>query len=77
MLHDRRTAIEPGHVLGSATTDAGGRYEIRARAQRPGYQGGCEFLNLFIDGYEYSTGSSAPLRCSSVPQTIDLEALSA
>ena len=77
ILHDRRTSIEPGHILATATTDAAGRYVLRARAQRPGYDAGCEYLTLFIEGYEYFTGPSAPLQCTSNPQTIDLQALSA
>jgi hypothetical protein len=74
ILLDRRSSLEAGVVLARATTDAAGHYELGARAERPGYLPGCDFLVLFIEGFEYSTAASAPVRCVAGVQTIDLAA---
>jgi hypothetical protein len=71
-LRHRNHELDPGYTLGIARTDASGRYSMEVRAERPGYTPGCDFLRMFIDGYEYFTAATAPIRCVTSPQTIDL-----
>lgn len=70
ILLDKRSSLESGYVLASATSDAAGRYELTANAKRPGYEAGCDFVLLFVEGYEFTSGKS--VACASEPQLIDL-----
>lgn len=73
-LRDRRSNYEPGFTVGSATTDANGHYEIEGQTGRPGYDAVCDHLSLFVFDFEYTTAPSAPIRCVTDPQTVDLTA---
>ena len=70
ILLDKRSSFEAGYVLAVATSDAAGRYELTANAKRPGYEAGCDFVLLFVEGYEFTSGKS--VACTSQRQVIDL-----
>lgn len=74
ILQDRRGSYDHGVSLGSAVAGTDGRYRIDALAQRSGKVPGCEYLRLFVEGYEYFTTQSAAINCVTSPQTIDLDA---
>jgi len=70
-LMDTRTQYLPLVNLGSSTTDAGGAYTIQAPSARDGYA--CVATALFLSVNEFNAApSSAPLRCTSSVQRIDL-----
>jgi hypothetical protein len=51
ILMDRRSSLESGYVLASATSNASGAYQLSADAKRPGYEAGCNFVLLFVEGF--------------------------
>ena len=74
-LHDSRGPYSQLVTLGSARTNADGTYEIQAPSARDGYVcGGSDNLLLSVEGFGIAT-PSAPLRCTSSSQRIDLTAV--
>lgn len=70
ILMDRRSSLESGYVLSSATSNASGAYQLSADAKRPGYEAGCDFVLLFVEGYEFTSAKN--VACTSQRQVIDL-----
>ena len=70
ILLDKRSSFEAGYVLALSTSDAAGRYELTANAKRPGYEAGCDFVLLFVEVYEFTSGKGVV--CTSQRQMIDL-----
>lgn len=74
-LQDSRGPYSQLVTLGTTTTNADGTYEIQAPSSRDGYVcGGSDNLLLAVEGFISAT-PSAPLRCTSNSQRIDLTAV--
>ena len=72
ILRDQRTESEQGYILGLATADASGRYDLTALAERPGYGLSCDNMFLYVEGHRFGTELSVALRCTNEAQNIDL-----